>query len=153
MISANVIINNTEWLRYIKNPKIYLQRNSLKISKKDKIFSKKKFSFTLLLSNNKEIRTLNKKFRNKNKSTDILSFPFHNKLELKKVIKKNKEIYLGDIILNLDKLKKKRGKSFFLNEFNKLWIHGFVHLFGYDHKKIKDYYIMSLAEKRFLSYL
>ena len=40
-------------------------------------FPNKKISLTLLLSNNKCIKKLNKDFRNKNKSTDILSFPFH----------------------------------------------------------------------------
>ena len=38
-------------------------------------------------------------------------------------------------------------------EFNKLWIHGLVHLFGYDHKKDKDFSKMIKIEKKFLSYL
>ena len=58
-----------------------------------------------MLSNNKEIKFLNKKFRKKNKGTDVLSFPFYTKQELKKKLRKEKEIYLGDIIINLNKIK------------------------------------------------
>ena len=38
-------------------------------------------------------------------------------------------------------------------ELNKLWIHGLIHLFGYDHKKDKEFNIMSKIEKKFLSYI
>ena len=51
---------------------------------KKKNFSRKTILCTLLLSGNKEIKNLNKKFRKKNKSTDVLSFPFQTKKELKK---------------------------------------------------------------------
>ena len=89
----------------------------------------------------------------KNYSTDVLSFPFYKKGELEKKLKNNKEIYLGDIIINLNKIKNKKNKSIFSFEFNKLWIHGLVHLFGYDHKKEKDFQKMVKIEKKFLSYL
>ena len=47
---------------------------------------------------------------------------------------------------------KKNIKNFRL-EFNKLWVHGLVHLFGHDHKKDKDFIEMLKVEKKFLSYL
>ena len=100
-----------------------------------------------------EIKKLNKKFRKKNRSTDVLSFPFYNKNDLKKKLYKDKEIYLGDIIINLNKIKFRKEIKNFRNEFNKLWVHGLVHLFGYDHKKDKDFKNMLRIEKRFLSYL
>ena len=62
----------------------------------------------MLLSNTKEIKKLNSKFRKKNKSTDVLSFPFYNKKNLKKKLKNEKEIYLGDIIINLNKIRQKK---------------------------------------------
>ena len=108
---------------------------------------------TLLLSGTNEIRNLNKKFRKKNKSTDVLSFPFYSKIQLKKIIKKDSEIYLGDVIINLNKIKHKNDKKKFEFEFNKLWIHGLVHLFGYMHKKDKDYYVMQKIEKKYLKFL
>ena len=60
----------------------------------------KKVSLTLLLSNNKNIKKLNKKFRKKNKHTDILSFPFNKKLKI------SKQTYLGDIIISFDYINK-----------------------------------------------
>ena len=100
-----------------------------------------------------EIRKLNKKFRKKNETTDVLSFPFYTKKELKKKLKYDREIYLGDIIVNFSKVKNKNNKNNFVDEFNKLWIHGLVHLFGYDHKKNMDFIKMIKIEKKFISYL
>ena len=68
-------------------------------------------------------------------------------------MKNEKEIYLGDIIINLNKIKNKNDKLNFKLEFNKLWVHGLAHLFGYDHKTDEDYYNMTRIEKKFLSYL
>ena len=73
---------------------------------------------------------------------------------LKLMLKNDKEIYLGDIIINMNKIKgKKKERLDFRLQFNKLWIHGLVHLFGYQHSKDKDYYKMLKIEKDFLSYL
>ncbi len=149
MIKINVITNNNNWLNYIKKPNFYLDNKIKKINLKTKEFKKNKIFCTLLLSDSKEIKFLNKKFRKKNKSTDVLSFPFYSKRELKKKLKKEKEVYLGDIIINLNKVKKKNKKKFFKVEFDRLWIHGMVHLFGYDHKKDKDFKKMSEIEKRY----
>ena len=107
----------------------------------------------MLLSGDYEIKKLNKKFRKKNKSTDVLSFPFYKKKELKIKLKKEKEIYLGDIIVNLNKIKAQEDKKKFQLELNKLWIHGLTHLLGYDHKKNKDFKNMVKIEKKFLSYV
>ena len=106
-----------------------------------------------MLSGNNEIKKLNKRFRKKNKVTDILSFPFYEKKDLNERLKKEKEIYLGDIILNLNKIKYKSDKKKFKLEVNKLWIHGLVHLFGYNHKTNKDYFDMQKLEKKFLSFI
>ena len=102
-------------------------------------------TFSILLAGNNEIKILNKKFRGKNKTTDVLSFPYHEAFELKK--NKNTNVYLGDVILNYNKINKKNFKK----DFNKLWVHGFLHLIGYTHKKDKDYYKMSNIEKKILN--
>ena len=153
MIKINTISNNKDWLLYLENPSNFIESESKKLNKNIKKYKKKSIHLTLLLSGNKEIKKLNNQFRGKNKSTDVLSFPFYNKRELKKKLKNEKEIYLGDIIVNLQKVKKKNNKNEFKFEFNKLWIHGLVHLFGHDHKMDKDFYIMSKVEKKYLSYL
>ena len=107
----------------------------------------------MLLSGNKEIKLLNKKFRKINKSTDVLSFPFQKKDEFKKKLKKEKEIYLGDIIINLNKIKNRKVLKIFKFEFDRLWIHGLVHLFGHDHKKKKDFLKMRQIEKKYFDFV
>jgi probable rRNA maturation factor len=151
MIKINVVTNSTHWNNFIKNPNYYIDRKIQKINFKEKKLKKKKIFCTLLLSDTKEIKYLNKKFRKKNKVTDVLSFPFHTKKELKKKIKKEKEIYLGDIIINLNKVKKKAILKEFKIEFDRLWIHGLIHLFGHDHKKNKDFVKMLRIEKKYFT--
>tara|TARA_A100001011_G_C13835934_1_gene644876 strand:+ start:114 stop:578 length:465 start_codon:yes stop_codon:yes gene_type:complete len=153
MIKINVIFNNANWTRYLKRPDIYIEKRIKNLNQKNGKYKKKDIHCTLLLSGSSEIRKLNKKFRNKNKSTDVLSFPFYSKKKLEEKLKSEKEIYLGDIIINLNKIKNKKNIKDFKLEFNKLWIHGLIHLFGHDHKKIKDFDKMVKIENKFLSYL
>jgi probable rRNA maturation factor len=153
MIKINVITNNKKWFQFIKNPKNYIERKIKKINTKNKNYKKNIIFCTLLLSNNSEIRKLNKKFRKKDKSTDVLSFPFYNLNKLKRKLKNEKEIYLGDIIINLNKINYQNNLKFFKFEFDKLWVHGIAHLFGYDHKKEKDFKKMNKVEKNFLDYI
>ena len=153
MIKINVILNNIIWKKYIKNPHRFIDKKIELLNKKNKLYKKNTLICSLLLSGTTEIKKLNKKFRNKNKSTDVLSFPFYEKKQLNDIIKSEKEVYLGDIIINLSKIKNKKNKTQFQQELNKLWIHGLVHLFGYQHKKNQDFCIMSQIEKRYLKYI
>ena len=153
MIKVNVILNNINWKRYLNNPNRFIDKKIELLNKKNKLYKKNTLICSLLLSGSKEIKKLNKKFRKKNKSTDILSFPFHKKNELNNKIKKEKEIYLGDIIINLSKIKKKNNKTKFQEELNKLWVHGLVHLFGHKHKTDQDFNTMHKIEKKYLEYI
>ena len=153
MIKINVVSNNISWNKYLKNPNSFIDRKISLLNRKNKVYKKKTLICSLLLSDTIEIKKLNKKFRNKNKSTDVLSFPFYEKNTLKKKIDKEKEIYLGDIIINLKKIKNKNNMTKFKNNFNKLWVHGLVHLFGHQHKKDKDYYAKEKIEKKYLEYI
>ena len=58
-------------------------------------------------------------------------------------------VYLGDIIINLNKIKNKKVLKYFKFEFDRLWIHGLVHLLGYDHQKDKDFLTMNQIEKKY----
>ena len=151
MIKINVIVKNKTWLEYLKNPEIYLKKKIKKIQD-DKFFEKKKYIFSIKLSDGVEIKQLNKKFRKKNKSTDILSFPNQNKKHLRELKNLNLEIYLGDIIINFKKINTS-SKTLFKRHFDELWVHGLVHLFGYDHKKNNNYKKMNAIEKKFLKKL
>ncbi|MDC0952194.1 rRNA maturation RNase YbeY [Pelagibacteraceae bacterium] len=153
MIKINVITSNLGWRNYIKNPNNFIDKKINIYNKNNKTFKNNIIYCTLLLSGSKEIKKLNFKFRKKNKSTDVLSFPFYKKKELRNILKKEKEIYLGDIIINLSKIRSRKNIENFKSEFNTLWVHGLVHLFGYDHKKEKDFKKMNIVEKNFLSFL
>ena len=141
-MKINVKVNEKSWKFYLSKPDEIIKKKVKLLNKNIKFLSKKNFIATLVLSNTKEIKTLNCKFRGKNKSTDILSFPFNEKSS-KKIFKRNKKVYLGDIIINLKKIKKKN----FINNFDKLWIHGLLHLLGYTHKKDKEYKKMLKLER------
>jgi len=151
MIRADVLVKNTAWKKYISNPNVYLKNKLKKTEKKIVIFKKNRLNFTLLLSTDSEIKRLNKKFRKKNKITDVLSFPFHEKKTLHKLIKNNNShIYLGDIIINLNEIIKQSKKQNFLIAFDKIWIHGLTHLLGYRHKSNQDFFLMQKLENKII---
>jgi probable rRNA maturation factor len=64
---------------------------------------------------------------------------------------KEKNIYIGDIAISYEIINSRSKKNSFFLEFDKVWIHGFLHLFGYDHIKNKDYFKMEKIEKKFLN--
>ena len=140
MIKIDVFVKNKKWKEKIRNPQKYIQSKAKFLRSSLKFFKRKTINFTILLAGNNEIRQLNKKFRNKNKITDVLSFPSYSKLDFRKI--KKKRIYLGDIILNYYKI----DKNSFKQDFDRLWIHGFLHLLGYKHKKDKDFSEMNKLE-------
>lgn len=83
--------------------------------------------FELLIVNNDTIKRLNKEYRNKDKATDVLSFPFNLDFEYAP---------LGSIIISADFVKQK-AKEFnhkIEDELQLLFIHGLLHLLGYDHE-------------------
>jgi len=109
MIKIDVFVKDKNWKKYISNPAKYL-KDKVKFINSSILFNKKYINFSILLAGNKEMKMLNNKFRKKNKTTNILSFPFYKRNEIKKKIKNEGRIYLGDIILNFYKIKKKLEK-------------------------------------------
>ena len=145
MTSGNVVLDYYLWKKKIKNPKTYIKKKLVKLDKV-KLFKKKSKNHTIFLTNNKKMRELNKKFKNKNKTTDVLSFPFHNKINYKK------NIYLGDIAISYEIINKRSKNSNFFIEFDKMWIHGYLHLLGHNHEKKKDFIKMKKLENLILNY-
>ena len=141
MINVNVFSEDNNWSNKIKNKEIFFQSICEAFPRKYK-FLGKNVSFTLLLSNNKNIKKLNKKFRNKNKPTDILSFPLSHKTSIKK------DTYLGDIIISFNYMNKDKEKRLFKTAVIKTFIHGFLHLLGFDHIKYNDYKKMITEENK-----
>ena len=149
MIKANVEVNSKFWHKKIKNPKKYFSRKLKKISKIVKFFKGKNITFTILLTSSLNMKKLNKKFRNQNKSTDVLSFPFLSSNNLKFI--KQKKLYIGDVAASYEIINSRSKKNNFLLEFDKAWVHGLLHLIGYSHIKNKDYFKMDKVEKRILN--
>ena len=149
MIKANVEIDNKSWHKKIKNPKKYFNKKLKIISKMFNLFKNKNIIFTILLTNSLKIKKLNKKFRKKNKPTDVLSFPYFSSKNFKFV--KEKKIYIGDIAVSYEVIYSRSNKNNFILEFDKVWIHGLLHLVGYNHIKNKDYFKMNKFEKRILN--
>ena len=55
-------------------------------------------------------------------------------------------LYLGDIAISFEIIDRRSKSSSFDHELDKMWIHGYLHLLGHDHKKNKDYYLMNKRE-------
>jgi len=149
MIKVNVEVNSKFWHKKIKNPKKYFSEKLKKISKIIKFFKGKNITFTLLLTSSLNMKRLNKKFRNQNKATDVLSFPFLSSNNLK--FTKQKKFYIGDVATSYEIINSRSKKNSFLLEFDKAWVHGLLHLIGYNHIKNKDYFKMNKIEKRILN--
>ena len=143
MISIDVVSESNLWNKKIKKENTFFNTLARSFPKKYR-FVKKKVSLTILLSNNKNIQKLNKKFRNKNKPTDILSFPSEKKYNIKKTP------YIGDIVISYEFMNKPKVLSIleFKNKVTKIFIHGFLHLLGYDHIKLKDFKKMLIEEEK-----
>ena len=140
MIKAEVLVDDLAWEKKITNSS-KLFNKILKNLPKKYSFKNKKIIITVLLSNNLKIKQLNKIFRKKNKSTDILAFPINKKVD-------NKIFYLGDIIISYEFMNKPKEINFleFKEKIVKIFIHGFLHLMGFNHIKNKDFKKMNSEE-------
>ena len=113
-------------------------------------------SITLTTSDN--IRRINKKYRNIDKETDVLSFPMFEKEEIQKKIKNddhNNFDILGDMVISIKKVQEqaKEYEHSFEREFAYMIVHSFYHLLGYDHIDEEDRKIMRQKEENILNNL
>ena len=100
----------------------FLKKISEKVLKREKQENK---NLSIALVGQGRIRELNKKYRGKNRVTDVLSFPGNG---------------LGEIVICLREVKKnaKRFGSTFEKELARVLIHGILHLLGYNHEKSEE---------------
>ena len=147
MIKVEVVVDNNKWKKKIKRANYFFNKVLSFFPKKYK-FEKKNIIFSLSLSDNPKIKKLNKKFRKKNKPTDVLSFPYNTKV-------KNNNFHLGDIIISYNYMNQPKNISNlnFKNKVVKIFIHGFLHLLGFDHKKNSDFNKMQREENKLFNLL
>ena len=137
MIKIHVVVDYPKWKKRIKNLKNYFLIKQRKFNIRFNS-SKKVKEFTVFLTSNSKMKNLNNKFRKVNKPTDVLSFPLN--------IKSKNNIYLGDVAISYEIINKRSNKSLFDYELDKMWIHGYLHLSGYDHIKNQDFKQMHKKE-------
>ena len=147
----NILINdNTYGILSIKHKKIIFAvlKCALKL---ENIKSNPEISVYIV--NNKEIQDLNKKFRNTNRPTDVLSFALIEFGDSPKDLLRKKNILLGDIVISIEKVSEQAkiyGHSI-ERELGFLTAHGILHLLGYDHIKVNDKKIMFDKQDRILA--
>lgn len=101
------------------------------------ISSEKEISLTFM--NNKEVKKLNARYRDKDEPTDVLAFPLEGKI-------------LGEVVVSVEQAEKQAEdyKHSLYRELGFLIIHGVLHLLGYDHKNKSDRAEMKAKENEYL---
>lgn len=112
------------------------------------------YDLGILLCDEGTIHQYNKKYRDKDKPTDILSFPYYPDLKPGETITpENQEgKNIGDIIicpLYVQNDLERWGQDF-KKRMKVLLVHGICHLLGYDHIKDEDYEVMKKKENELL---
>tara|TARA_B100002052_G_C15763947_1_gene543726 strand:+ start:116 stop:595 length:480 start_codon:yes stop_codon:yes gene_type:complete len=128
-----------------------LKEISLKTIKKmsDYFNNENIYNLNLIFTHKKEMIRLNKKFKNKYKDTDVLTFVS------KRVNKELGKFVYCDIFFSIDTIEFfiKENKLTIYDHFAHLLIHSVLHINGYNHKNIKDYNLMKLEEIKILENL
>ena len=117
-----------------------------------------KLYIELTLTTPEHIRKINKKFRNIDKETDVLSFPMYTPEDIAEGIENNKlktEDVLGSIVISIQRVKEQAeeyGHSF-ERELSYMVVHGFYHIMGYDHMTEEEKLQMRKKEENILKKL
>ena len=110
---------------------------------------------SLLLTDDKEIRNLNKSYRNIDSPTDVLSFSMNENKSNQLLPGDIDEYLLGDIVISIETAEKQAKKLDHSLDFEltALLIHGLLHLIGFDHIREKDFQRMKEEENRITALL
>lgn len=116
-------------------------------------FKEKNIELSINLVGEGRIKALNKKYRGKNRTTDVLSFPLEKRVSAKTTA--DGIISLGDVFICLPIAKKSASKegTSLSSELALLTIHGLLHLLGYDHETTRDEKAMFKLQEKILKRL
>jgi probable rRNA maturation factor len=149
-------IEDKKWLNYILENSLKDRiENLLKcVLKVLKIKNTLEIELSMVFTNDKNIQKINKKFRQKNTPTNVLSFPMYES-EFFEIIKKEKYVVLGDIVLSLDTIIKEIEEQNITFDYhlNHLIVHSILHLIGFDHIGEDEADEMEKIEKEVLNLL
>ncbi len=100
----------------------------------------KKAIINLSIVDDEEIKSINNEYRQKDKVTDVLSFPMQDDMRNGEFESFMPEIELGDILVckSVCETQADEFKISYFEEFVHLFIHGFLHVYGYDHEISED---------------
>jgi len=100
---------------------------------------KKDAFVNVLITDDETIKTYNKKYLGRNEATDVISFS----AEISQIS------FLGDIIIDIEQAEKQKDTESLNTELQRLFLHGLLHLLGYDHLSVAQENIMKLKEKEY----
>ena len=141
-ITPEIIYKSDAWQEYSNIEQVIRDSCSIVISH----FDIKDSEVSVVLANNKFVKELNKKYRYKYKTTNVLSFPAMDEYNMENIEQ------LGDIIISFETTveEAKNQNKKFINHFIHLIVHGLLHLLGYDHIEKKQAEEMEELEKDIL---
>tara|TARA_B000000532_G_scaffold191268_1_gene157269 strand:+ start:1076 stop:1540 length:465 start_codon:yes stop_codon:yes gene_type:complete len=141
--NKNISIKFFNCSKIVNDSKKQIQSSINEFVKEHKI---NKTNIDISFCTKKQIRALNKKFRNKDQPTNVLSFP---DVEFHKV----RTDCIGEIIISMDVVKEEaqRNKKKEIEHLIHLIIHSMLHLLGYKHDSENDAILMESKEIKFLS--
>ena len=144
MVDINYKIESLEWNKNFPSYKKCISNSVNQIFKKVNFSSNNEISISFLLTSNSEIKLLNQRYRNKNKPTNVLSFPMHEQIENKN--------YLGDVVIACEKIVDESSEQNIkkYEYLSKMTIHGVLHLLGYKHDTDSQFNKMDSIEKNIL---
>lgn len=102
------------------------------------------YEFSLILVNSTEMRSLNRRYRGQDATTDVLTFEVDG-CDLPDHIRD--EALIGDIVIDINQIDKQRGSNSIKDELICVYVHGLLHLTGYDHIRSQDKEVMEQAEQ------
>ena len=116
-----------------------------------------KLYISVLLTNDKQIAKINMKSRKKSNPTNILSFPSNQYTNINNKLNNNdgNEIFCGDIVISIERITDEaiKQKKKLIDHFLHIFIHGLLHLFGFDHKTNKQANTMEYTEAKILNHI
>ena len=145
MISYTLVCKSNYWPARLKKINLLINK-SFKFKKELKFNNNIDYHCNMILTNDKLIKKLNLKFRNFNKSTDVLTFISKIKNS------KNKYKKICDIFFSGEIIKKDASKNNinFYDHFFHLLIHSFLHINGFTHNNLKNFIKMKKVEIKVL---